>query len=113
MQVFFWRAGNQSFWRLPLTTDVFSHPKRFPPAASFAAASVPSNTATTRDAVLDESATEDAADDDASDDNPVAGGDDLFTSDGARVDSADSDNNAADEENNALATTVQPTPGAR
>ena len=46
-------------------------------------------------------------------DRPAAGGDDVATGDGARVGSADSDNGAADEEDNPSATTVQSTPGAR
>ena len=43
----------------------------------------------------------------------TAGGDDLVTGDGAHIDSADSNDDAADKEDNASATTVQPTPGAQ
>ena len=76
-------------------------PHAAPPAASYAAVSVPADDTPTRDAVLYKS-----ADDDAADDHPTTGGDDLVTGDGARVDLADSDNDAAGEEDNALATTV-------
>ena len=61
-----------------------------------------------QDAVLAKS-----ADNNAANDHPAAGGRNLGTRDGAHVDSADSDDDAADKEDNALATTVQPTHGAR
>ena len=72
--------------------------------------SVPADDAPARDAVLDKSAADDTAAD-----HPVVGGNNLVTSNGARVDSVESDNNPADKEDNASATTRvrQPTPGAR
>ena len=62
--------------------------------------------------VLEKLAADDAADNNAADDHPAAGGNDLFIVNGAHVDSADSNGDAADKEDNASAMTVQPTPGA-
>ena len=73
------------------------------PAASSSVACVPA-----RNAFLDKSAHDDAADA-----HPAAGGDGIVTGGCARVDSADSNDNAADKEDNALATTFQPPTGAR
>ena len=83
------------------------------PSAPSAAASVPTDSVSTRDTVLDELAAEDAADNNAADDYPAARGDNLDTGDGARVDSAESNDDAADKEDNVMATVVQLTPGAR
>ena len=97
------------FKKFALLTNIFSAPHTLDVAHNTQSAMISTMTA----AFLDESATNDAADDDAADDHPAAGSDDLVTGDGARVDSADSDDDASDKEDNALATRVQPTPGAR
>ena len=78
------------------------------PVASSATVSVPADDASARDTVVDKSAADDAADN-----HPAAGGDNLVTGDGAHADSADSENDAADKEDNASATTFQLTLGAR
>ena len=81
---------------------------RPPPTASSSVVSVPADDAPTRDAVLDESANNNAAHN-----HPAARGNNQVTGNGARVDSAESDDDTADKEDNPSATTVQTTPGAR
>ena len=80
--------------------------------ASCATTSVPGDNAPAQDPVLDESANVNAANGDAADDHSAASGDDLVTGNGASVDSAGSDDVAADKWDNASEKGVDPTPGA-
>ena len=83
------------------------------PSAPSAAASIPTDDAFTWDTVVKKSATDDAADHDAANDHPAAAGNDLVTIDDAGVDSADSDDNAVDKEDNASVMTIQLLTSAR